>query len=60
MKSLRTIAACHADALAKLTFPPVSRPVDVTDAEAFPNIAEALAHYASMTPERIAELENKL
>lgn len=53
MKSLRSIAACHADALAKLL--PISRPVDVTDAEAFPNIAEARRHLASMTPERRKE-----
>lgn len=56
-KSLRTIAACHASALAKLHFPPVARPVDVTDAEAFPNIAEALAHYASLSAELRKELE---
>lgn len=56
MKSLRTIAACHADALAKLHFPPVTRPVDVIDAEAFPNIAEARRHLASLSPERRKEL----
>ena len=56
MKSLRTIAACHADALAKLTFAPVSRPVDVTDADEFPNIAEARRHLASLSPARRKEL----
>ena len=37
-------------------FPPVSLPVDVTDAEAFPNIAEAIAHLASLSPEERARL----
>jgi hypothetical protein len=37
----------------------VSAPVDVTDAEAFPNIAAARAHLASMSPESRAELERE-
>jgi hypothetical protein len=38
-------------------FKPVSAPVDVTDAEAFPEIARATASLAAMSPERRAELE---
>lgn len=38
-------------------FKPVSAPVDVTDADAFPNIAAAQASLAAMSPERRAELE---
>jgi hypothetical protein len=38
-------------------FKPVSAPVDVTNAEAFPNIAAAQASLAAMSPERRAELE---
>jgi hypothetical protein len=38
-------------------FKPVSAPVDVTDAEAFPNIAAARARLAAMSPERRAQLE---
>lgn len=34
----------------------VPTPVDVTDAEAFPEIARALAHAESMTPEYRASL----
>jgi hypothetical protein len=40
-------------------FKPVSAPVDVTDAEAFPNIAAAQASLAAMSPERRAELERE-
>ena len=52
----RTRAACLASAIDE-AFPRVSRPVDVTDAEQFPGINEACRHYASMSPERRAELE---
>jgi hypothetical protein len=38
-------------------FKPVSAPVDVTDADAFPEIARATASLAAMSPERRAELE---
>jgi hypothetical protein len=37
---------------------PIARPVDVTDATQFPAIAEARWHYASLSAERRAELEN--
>jgi hypothetical protein len=37
----------------------VSAPVDVTDADAFPNIAAAQASLAAMSPERRAELERE-
>jgi len=40
-------------------FKAVSAPVDVTDAEAFPNIAAAQASLAAMSPERRAELERE-
>jgi len=40
-------------------FKPVSAPVDVTDADAFPNIAAAQASLAAMSPERRAELERE-
>lgn len=42
---LRTIAACHAEAnrpYVEQPFRPVPLPVDVSDAEAFPNIAAAI------------------
>ena len=66
----RTEAACDTSAIDDLFasiwamrgayLPPVSRPVDVTDEQAFPNIAEAVRHLASLSPERRAELENGL
>jgi hypothetical protein len=40
-------------------FKPVSAPVDVTDADAFPNIAAAQASLAAMSPERRAELQRE-
>jgi len=40
-------------------FKPVSAPVDVTDADAFPEIACATASLAAMSPERRAELERE-
>ena len=40
-------------------FKPVSAPVDVTNAEAFPNIAAAQASLAAMSPERRAELQRE-
>jgi hypothetical protein len=55
MSGERTRAACLADAM----FPRVSRPVDVTDETLFPNIAEASRWYASLSPERKAELEKE-
>lgn len=36
----------------------IPRPVDVTDENAFPAIAEAQRWYASLSDERRAELEN--
>jgi hypothetical protein len=38
-------------------FKPIAAPVDVTDADAFPEIARATASLAAMSPERRAELE---
>ena len=46
-----------ADVVASLQ--PVSAPVDVTDAEAFPEIARAIAGLAALSPERRAELERE-
>ena len=40
-------------------FKPVSAPVDVTNADAFPNIAAAKASLAAMSPERRAELQRE-
>jgi hypothetical protein len=40
-------------------FKAVSAPVDVTDADAFPNIAAAQASLAAMSPDRRAELERE-
>jgi len=40
-------------------FKPVSAPVDVTDADAFPEIARAIAGLAALSPERRAELERE-
>ncbi len=54
MKGERTKAACLASAMAEL--PRVTMPDDITDAERFPNIAEARAHYASLPAERRAQL----
>ncbi len=54
----RTQAACDTSAIDDLFasiwatrgayLPPVSRPVDVTDGQAFPNIAEAIRHAAKL------------
>ena len=55
MKGERTKAACLASAMAEL--PRVAMPDDITDAERFPNIAEARAHYASLPAERRVQLE---
>lgn len=52
----RTRLACLTSAIDE-AFPRVSRPVDVTDAAQFPGMAELSRHYASMSPERRAELE---
>ncbi len=38
-------------------FPQVPRPVDVTDAEAFPEIAAASAWYHALPEERRAQME---
>ena len=54
-KSLRSIAACHADAVAALT----RRVLDAHNADLFPNIAEARKHYASLSVERREELERE-
>ena len=40
-------------------FKPVSAPVDVTDADAFPEIARATARFAALSPEERAELERE-
>ena len=53
----RTRAACIASAMAEL--PRVTMPDDITDAERFPEIAEARAHYASLPAERRAQLERE-
>ena len=39
------------------SFQPVPMPVDMTDAARFPEMARARRHYASLSPERKAELE---
>lgn len=39
------------------TIPRLAMPVDVTDENQFPHIAEALAHLASLSPERRAQLD---
>lgn len=51
----RTEAACLASAMAEL--PRLAMPDDITDAERFPEIAAARAHYASLPAERRAQLE---
>ena len=55
MRGERTRAACLASAMAEP--PRLGMPVDIADAERFPNIAEARAHYASLPAERRAQLE---
>jgi hypothetical protein len=40
-------------------FKPVSAPVDVTDADAFPEIARAIEGLAKLSPERSAELQRE-
>ena len=53
MSALDNAAVCRAiNAIAG----EVTLPVDVTDAEAFPEIAHALAHAEAMTPEYRASL----
>jgi hypothetical protein len=59
MSNLRKIALC--DKSAAEQFAPwrvgmVAPPVDVSDAERFPNIAAAEASLAAMSPERRAQL----
>lgn len=49
----RTEAAC----LASIAFPFVAKPVDVTDEDAFPNIAQARREYAALPAERRAQLD---
>ena len=39
--------------------PPIAAPVDVTDAEAFPEIARAIASYSALTAERRAQLQKE-
>lgn len=53
----RTRAACLASAMAEL--PRLAMPDDITDAERFPEIAEARAHYASLPAERKRQLETE-
>lgn len=50
----KTEAACL-----KAAFAPVTMPVDITDKAAFPEIAEARRHLASLSPERRAELNRE-
>jgi len=57
MKGERTKAACLASAMAEL--PRVAMPDDIADAERFPNIAEARAHYASLPAERKQQIEDE-
>lgn len=58
MTRLRQVALCDAHALQGMQpFRPVSMPVDVTDADEFPEIARAIAGLAAMSPERRAQLE---
>ena len=45
--------------MAEPIFPRLAKPVDVTDATQFPAIAEARRHYAGLSAERRAELENE-
>jgi hypothetical protein len=40
-------------------FKPIAAPVDVTDAEAFPEIARAIEGLAKLSPERRAELQRE-
>lgn len=54
----RTAHACLASIMAEPIWP-VSRPLDVTDAEQFPNMAEASRHLASLSAERRAQLEKE-
>lgn len=44
---------------AKAELPRVGMPVDITDAERFPNIAEARSHYASLPAERKQQIEKE-
>lgn len=39
--------------------PMIAPPLDINDARIFPNIAAARAHYASLSPERRAELDKE-
>ncbi len=56
MKGQTTRTVCLAGAIADLR-PITVRPVNVMDEEAFPEMALARKQYASLTPERRAELE---
>lgn len=54
----RTIDACNKSVARDFAeLPVVPMPVDIDDPIAFPEIAEARAHLASLSPERRAELE---
>ena len=55
MSRERTRAACLASAMADR----LAMPDDIADAERFPEIAEARAHYASQPAERRAQLERE-
>lgn len=57
MKGERTKAACLASAMAEL--PRVTMPDDITDAERFPEITKARAHYASLPAERKKQIEKE-
>lgn len=59
MTRTRTEAAFLNAAMTAPIFPRVARPVDVMDEAQFPELAKAHAHYAAMTPERRAELEQR-
>lgn len=53
----RTRAACLASAMAEL--PRLAMPDDMTDAERFPEITKARAHYASLPAERKKQIEKE-
>lgn len=56
--SARTELACLKSAMAEL--PRLAMPDDIADAERFPNIAEARAHYASLPAERLKQLNDNV
>lgn len=58
MTRLRHVDACDASVAGEMvTFKAIPAPVDCTDADAFPEIARAIAGLAAMSPERRAMLD---